>query len=63
MLRADAAAIGVSYGSRLLGRFAAQDIAKYIKAGAQFTPEVAAAIDADTTIDAVRIMSALSCTQ
>ncbi len=66
MLREDAAAIGVSYGSRLLGRFAAEDVSngkiKHVKTGEQFTPEAAAAIDADVSIDGVRIMSALSCT-
>ncbi len=62
MLRADAAAIGVSYGSRLLGRFAAQDVNDLIKTGDQFTPEIAATIDTDQSIDGVRIMSALSCT-
>ncbi len=66
MLRADALAIGVSYGSRLLGRFAAEDVSsgklKHVKAGEQFTTEAAAAIEADESIDGVRIMSALSCT-
>lgn len=62
MLRADAATIGVNYGSRLVGRFAAQDVKGLIKAGEQFSPEVAAQIDADEKIDGVRIMSALSCT-
>jgi hypothetical protein len=32
MLRADAAEIGVSYGSRLIGRFAAEDVKGYVKA-------------------------------
>jgi DNA-directed RNA polymerase subunit beta' len=62
MLRADAKEIGVSYGSRLVGRFAAVDIKGLIKEGEQFTPEVATKIDADESIDGVRIMSALSCT-
>jgi DNA-directed RNA polymerase subunit beta' len=62
MLRADAAVIGVSYGSRLIGRFAAEDIAGYIKTAEQFSPEVAAAIEADAKLDGVKIMSALSCT-
>ena len=62
MLRADATAIGVNYGSRLVGRFAAENVSKHIKTGEQFTPEVAATIEADTSIDGVRIMSALSCT-
>ena len=66
MLRADAKEIGVGYGSRLVGRFAAQDVSNgkvgYLKKGERFTPEVAAKIDADESLDAVRIMSALSCT-
>ncbi len=62
MLRADAAEIGVPYGSRLIGRFAAADIDGYIKAGVEFTPEIAAQIEADLKIDGVKIMSALSCT-
>jgi DNA-directed RNA polymerase subunit beta' len=62
MLRADAKEIGVGYGSRLVGRFAAVDVKGYVKVGDQFTPEIAAKIDADDKIDGVRIMSALSCT-
>ncbi len=62
MLRADAEEIGVSYGSRLIGRFAAESITGHIKKGHQFTPEIADAIDADSAVDGVKIMSALSCT-
>ncbi len=62
MLRSDAQEIGVGYGSRLIGRFAAADVPGYVKAGEQFTPEMAAKIDADEKVDGVRIMSALSCT-
>ena len=62
MMRADAAAIGVSYGSRLEGRYAAADVKGYIKTGEEFTAEIAAAIEADEKIDGVRIMSALSST-
>jgi DNA-directed RNA polymerase subunit beta' len=62
MLRADAAEIGVSYASRLLGRFAAQPIKGHVKAGDPFTLEIAEAIDADASLDGVKIMSALSCT-
>lgn len=47
LLRADAAAIGVTYASRLEGRFAAEDLKGYTKAGELFTKEVAEAIDAD----------------
>jgi len=60
MLRADADAIGVSYGSRLEGRYAAADVKGHIKAGELFTKEIAEAIDADEKIDGVKIMSALS---
>ncbi len=60
LLRADAAAIGVSYASRLEGRFAAEDIKGYIKAGELFTKAIAEAIDADEKRDAIKIMSALS---
>ncbi len=60
MLRADAEEIGVSYGSRLEGRFAAEDVKGYLKAGEQFTKDVAAKIEADEKLDGIRIMSALS---
>ncbi len=62
MNRADAEEIGVSYGSRLTGRYAAEDIKKYVKTGELITEEIAAKIDADAKLDGVRIMSALSCT-
>lgn len=62
MLRSDAAEIGVTYASRLVGRFAAEDVKKYVKAGELFTPEIADSLAADEAIDGVKIMSALSCT-
>ncbi len=62
LLRTDAAAIGVSYASRLEGRFAAEDVADHIKAGEVFTKEIAEAIDADQKLDGVKIRSALSAT-
>lgn len=62
MLRSDADAIGVSYASRLVGRFAAANLKGFIKSGELFTPQVAEAIMADASIDGVKIMSALSCT-
>ncbi len=62
MLRTDAAAIGVSYASRLQGRFAAVNVKGYIKDGELFTKEIAEAIDADEAIDGVKIRSALSAT-
>jgi DNA-directed RNA polymerase subunit beta' len=60
MLRADATAIGVSYASRLEGRYAAEDVKGHIKAGQLFTKQIAEAIEADASIDGVKIMSALS---
>jgi DNA-directed RNA polymerase subunit beta' len=60
--RSDSEEIGVSYGSRLVGRFAAENIAKYVKAKELIDHKTADAIDADSSIDGVRIMSALSCT-
>ncbi|GAC1386663.1 MAG: DNA-directed RNA polymerase subunit beta' [Candidatus Saccharimonadales bacterium] len=62
MLRSDAESIGVSYASRLIGRYVAANVAGYVKSGQVITPAVAAEIDADASIDGIRIMSALSCT-
>lgn len=59
--RSDADEIGVSYSSRLEGRYAAQDIKGYAKESELITPEVARAIESDTAVDGVRIMSVLSC--
>ncbi len=60
--RSDSEEIGVSYGSRLIGRYTAENVGKHIKAGELITVEIADAIDKDEKIDGVRIMSALSCT-
>jgi DNA-directed RNA polymerase subunit beta' len=60
MLRADAQEIGVSYGSRLIGRFAAQKVPGVLKKNELITTEIAAKIDADATLDGIKIMSALS---
>jgi DNA-directed RNA polymerase subunit beta' len=62
MRREDAATIGVSYASRLEGRYAAEDVKGHVKAGEIFTKAIAEAIDADASIDNVRILSALSAT-
>jgi DNA-directed RNA polymerase subunit beta' len=59
--RSDAEEIGVSYSSRLIGRFAAKDVAKFVKAGELITEDIAKAIEADASQDGVRIMSVLSC--
>ncbi len=60
--RSDAKKIGVSYSSKLEGRFAAENIGKFVKKGEIITHETALAIEADEKTDAVKIMSALSCT-
>jgi DNA-directed RNA polymerase subunit beta' len=62
LYRADAEEIGVRYSSRLEGRFAAENIGKYVKRGTVITPEAASQIDADDKLDGIRIMSALSAT-
>lgn len=62
MYREDAEMIGVALGSRLEGRYAAENVKKYVKKGELITPEAAKAIDEDTSLDGVRIMSVLSCT-
>lgn len=62
MRRADAEYIGVSYASRLSGRFAAEALKGYVKKGELITASVAAQIEEDSAIDGVKIMSGLSCT-
>ena len=62
MLRADAEYIGVSYASRLTGRFAAENRKGYVKQGELISQEIADKIEADDKVDGVKIMSALSCT-
>ena len=62
MLRADASYIGVSYASRLSGRFAAETRKGLTKKGELITAEAAAKIEADAAQDGVKIMSGLSCT-
>lgn len=62
MNRADAKEIGVSYASRLEGRYVATNLSGYVKAGEQINKDTALKIEADQSIDGIRIMSALSCT-
>ena len=62
MLREDASEIGTTYATRLVGRYAAEDIKDLVKRGELITQSIADAIEADTELDGVRIMSALSCT-
>jgi len=60
MLRADAAEIGVPYATRLQGRFAGANLKGYFKRGDLITKEIADKIEADETLDGVKIMSVLS---
>ncbi len=62
MSRNDAAEIGVTYASRLEGRYAAQNVPKHVKRGELITREIAHGLEADETIDGVKIMSVLSAT-
>ncbi len=62
MQRADAEYIGVSYASRLEGRYAAENIGGYVKKGKLISADIAAKIDEDKNLDNVKIMSALSST-
>ncbi len=62
MFRSDAAEIGVAYASRLEGRFAGADVKGHVKRGEPITHEIAEAIEADSSIDGVKIMSVLSAT-
>jgi DNA-directed RNA polymerase subunit beta' len=62
LLREDAREIGVTYASRLEGRFAAEDVKGHVKKGELFTKDIAEAIEADESIDGVKILSVLSCT-
>lgn len=59
--RADAAEIGVSYASRLRGRFVANEVEGIIKKHQLITSEIADRIDATADLDGVKILSALSC--
>src|SRR5262249_7752181 len=62
MFRADADEIGVAYGTRLEGRFAAADIKGHVKRDELITKHIADVIEADSAIDGVKIMSVLSAT-
>ncbi len=61
LYRSDAVMINTTYADRLVGRFTAENVKKHVKAGELITAEIAKAIDADESVDCVRIMSVLSC--
>jgi DNA-directed RNA polymerase subunit beta' len=60
MYRADSDEIGVSYASRLEGRYVAENVGKHVKKAELITKEIAEAIQSDESLDGVRIMSVLS---
>jgi len=60
MFRSDAKEVGVSYAFRLNGRYAAENIGSYVKKGELITKQIAEAIEADESLDKVKIMSVLS---
>ena len=61
MYRDDAKEVGVSYASRLNGRYAAESIGPHVKKGQLIIQDKADAIEADAGLDGVKIMSVLSC--
>jgi DNA-directed RNA polymerase subunit beta' len=60
--RSESEAIGTPLASRLEGRYVAEDVKKYIKAGELITADIAKAIQDNESIEAVKVMSVLSCT-
>ena len=62
ILREDAAKIGINFGARLSGRYSAEKVGSHVAKGKLITPEIALAIEQDESIESVRIMSVLSCT-
>ncbi len=59
--RSDSIEIGVTLGSRLEGRFAAENVKPHVKKGELITRAIAEKIDKDSSIEVVKIMSVLSC--
>ena len=62
ILRSESEFIGTPISKRLEGRYVAQNVKKYVKAGELITPEIAKKIEEDDSIESVRVMSVLSCT-
>src|SRR5690606_8400363 len=50
----------IEFGNRLYGRYAAEDVANYVKRDELITRSIADAIQADESIDSVKIQSVLS---
>lgn len=60
MLKKDAQEIGINYANRLVGRYAAEEVKGFVKKHELITEDIAKRIADDDSIDAVKIMSALS---
>ncbi len=58
--RAETADTMIDFGNRLFGRYAAEDIAGYVKKDELITRRVADSIEADDSIESVKIQSILS---
>lgn len=61
--RGDEVATKIPLYDRIYGRFAAEDVKKYVRAGEIISDEIAEAISNDDSIDSVKIMSVLSTPQ
>ena len=59
--RSDSQMIGVTLGSRLEGRYSAETIKPHLRKNKLITKVIADAIDADESIESVKIKSVLSC--
>ncbi len=61
ILREETATTMIDFKDRLSGRYCAEDVPGHVKRGELITQQIAEAIEADETIDGVKIMSVLSC--
>ena len=61
LYREDSEFVNKDFGDRLAGRYAAESVKRYVKAGELITPDAAKAIETDETVASVRIKSVLSC--
>ena len=60
LYRKDAQYVGITYASRLEGRYTAEKVGKLLKRGDLITREIAEQIEADESIEVVKILSLLS---
>jgi DNA-directed RNA polymerase subunit beta' len=62
IIRSESEAISIPLSGRLEGRYAAKAVKKHVKAGELITADKAKAIEEDTSVESVNVMSVLSCT-